>query len=134
MIKRIVEITRASWISLKDRQLVVEQDNKVVAKVPIEDLGILLLANLANVITQQALMACQQSNVVVVLCDEKYLPLSLVLPLAGGDFGQPRDSTISHCGKRPLFCQRSWLQIGLFSAYEEKDSIESSPQFETANE
>lgn len=40
MIKRIVEISRGSWISLKDRQLVVEQDSKVVAKVPIEDLGI----------------------------------------------------------------------------------------------
>lgn len=84
MIKRILEITRGSWISLKDRQLVIEQEGKVVAKVPIEDLGILLLANPANVITQQALMACQQANVVVVLCDEKYLPLSLVLPLAGG--------------------------------------------------
>ena len=83
MIKRIVEITRASWISLKDRQLVVEQDSKVVAKVPIEDLGILLLAHPANVITQQALMACQQADVAVVLCDEKYLPLSLILPLAG---------------------------------------------------
>jgi len=84
MIKRIVEITRGSWISLKDRQLVVEQESKVVAKVPIEDLGILLLAHPANVITQQALMACQQADVAVVLCDEKYLPLSLVLPLAGG--------------------------------------------------
>ena len=84
MIKRIVEITRGSFISLKDRQLVVEQDNKVVATVPIEDLGILFLANPANVITQQALIACQQADVVVVLCDEKYLPLSLVLPLAGG--------------------------------------------------
>lgn len=42
------------------------------------------MANPANVITQQALMACQLKDVAVVLCDEKYLPLSLVLPLAGG--------------------------------------------------
>ena len=75
MIKRIVEISRGSGISLKDRQLVVEQDSKVVAKVPIENFGILLLAHPAIVITQQALMACQQADVAVVLCDEKYLPV-----------------------------------------------------------
>lgn len=84
MIKRIVEISHASWISLKDHQLVVEQDRKVVSKLPIEDLGLLLLAHPGNTITQQALSACQQADAAVVLCDEKYLPIALMIPLTGG--------------------------------------------------
>ena len=83
MIKRIVEISHASWISLKDRQLVVEQDRKVVSRLPIEDLGLLLLAHPGNTITQQALSVCQQADVAVVLCDEKYLPIALMVPLTG---------------------------------------------------
>lgn len=83
MIKRIVEISHASWISLKDHQLVVEQDRNVVSRIPIEDLGLLLLAHPGNTITQQALSACQQADVAVVLCDEKYLPIALMIPLSG---------------------------------------------------
>lgn len=84
MIKRIVEIAHASRVSLKDRQLVVVQDGVAVARIPVEDLGVLLLAHPANVITQQALAACQQEGAAVVLCDEKYLPASLMLPFGSG--------------------------------------------------
>lgn len=84
MIKRIVEIAHASWVSIKDKQLVIEQDGQTVSQVPVEDLGFLLLAHPANVITQQALAACQQAGVAVAICDDKYLPTSLMLPLAGG--------------------------------------------------
>lgn len=44
----------------------------------------LLLAHPGNVITQQALAACQQVGAVVALCDDKHLPTSLMLPLTGG--------------------------------------------------
>ncbi len=84
MIKRIVEIAHASYVSVKDNQLVVEQDRLVVSRVPIEDIGLLLLAHPANVITQQAMSACQHAGVGIALCDEKYLPTSLMLPVAGG--------------------------------------------------
>lgn len=84
MIKRIVEISHASWVSLKDGQLVVEQEGTVISRIPVEDLGMLLLAHPSNVITQQALAACQQAGVAVALCDDKYLPTSLMLPLTGG--------------------------------------------------
>lgn len=85
MIKQIVEIAHGSYLHLKDSQLVVEQGKQVVARVPIEDLGLLLLAHPANVLTQQVLAACQAAGVAVALCDENHLPVSLMLPLAGAD-------------------------------------------------
>lgn len=84
MIKRIVEIAHASKVTVKDNQLVVEQEGQIVSRLPVEDLGMLLLAHPGNIITQQALAACQQAGVAVALCNDKYLPISLILPLAGG--------------------------------------------------
>ncbi|WP_200384249.1 type II CRISPR-associated endonuclease Cas1 [Rhodocyclus tenuis] len=84
MIKRIVEISHPSSLRLKNEQLVIERDGAVVSTVPIEDLGILLLAHPGNVFTQQVLAACQQAGVAVVLCDEKFLPIALFLSLRGG--------------------------------------------------
>lgn len=80
MIKRIVEVAQASYISLKDRQLRIEQRDELVASVPVEDIGILILAHPGNTITQQALVACETSGAAVVVCGETFLPEALLLP------------------------------------------------------
>lgn len=83
MIKRIIEVSTASYLHINRRQLVIEQAGNVVGTVPIEDLGVLVIANLANVLTQQLLSDCAENNVVVVLCSDKYLPVSILMPLSG---------------------------------------------------
>ncbi len=81
MIKRIVDISEPSYLHLAHKQLIIEQKGAVVGQIPIEDLGVLILQNPAIVATQAALLACQQNNVAVVLCDERHLPYSVLLPL-----------------------------------------------------
>ena len=82
MIKRIVDISKPSYLHLKQAQLIVEQDHETVATIPVEDLGVLILQHPAITITQSLIIACQQNNAVVVFCDAKHLPYSVLLPLA----------------------------------------------------
>lgn len=83
MIKRIVEISNPSYLQLKNQQMVIEQNGKEVGQVPIEDLGVLILSNPAITHTQQLLSACWQNNVIVVSCDERFMPGAALIPLDG---------------------------------------------------
>jgi CRISPR-associated protein Cas1 len=84
MIKRIIDISEAAYVRLKHQQLVIEKQSEIVGQLPIEDLGVLILQHPAIVLTQQLIVACQKNKVVIVFCDEKHLPYSLILPIGEG--------------------------------------------------
>ena len=84
MIKRIIDVSEAAYVCLKHQQLVIEKQSEIVGQVPIEDLGVLILQHPAIVLTQQLIVACQKNKVVIVFCDEKHLPYSLILPIGEG--------------------------------------------------
>lgn len=81
MIKRVVDISEPAYLHVKNRQLLIDKEGKTVAQLPIEDLGVLILQNPAIVLTQALIVVCQQNNVVLIFCDEKHLPYSVILPL-----------------------------------------------------
>jgi len=76
MIKRIIEISKPSYLSLKNNQLVIEQDSIKVGTVPIEDIGALILANPAIVITQFCIIACLENASVLGILRPK-IPTSI---------------------------------------------------------
>lgn len=82
MIKRIVDISNAAYLHLKHQQLLVDKQGEMVAKIPIEDLGMLVLQYPAIVLTQQVIIACQKNMAAIIFCDEKHLPYSVTLPIA----------------------------------------------------
>jgi CRISP-associated protein Cas1 len=82
MIKRIIDISEASYLHLKHQQLLIDKQNEMVGQISIEDLGILILQHPAIVLTQQVIIACQKNKVVIIFCDEKHLPYSAILPIA----------------------------------------------------
>ena len=84
MIKRIVDISEQAYIHIKHQQLVIDKEGGVVGKIPIEDLGMLILQHPAIVITQKVIIACQKNKVVIIFCDEKHLPYSVILPVSDG--------------------------------------------------
>lgn len=55
----------------------------VVKRIPIEDIGVVVLDNKQITITQGALGALLDNNVAVVTCDEHRMPSGLMLPLEG---------------------------------------------------
>jgi len=82
MIKRIIDISEAAYLHLKNKQLLIDKQGETVGQVPIEDLGVLILQHPAIVLTQQVIIHCQKNKVVVIFCDEKHLPYSVILPIA----------------------------------------------------
>jgi len=82
MIKRIVDISEPTYLSTKNKQLLIQKEGKTVGIVPIEDLGVLILQHPAIVITQACIISCQKNKVVIVFCDARHLPYSALLPIS----------------------------------------------------
>lgn len=85
MIKRTIDISEPAYLHLKHQQLLIDKQGETIAQIPIEDLGIVILQNPAIVITQAVIIACQKNNVVMVFCDERHLPYSVLLPISEGN-------------------------------------------------
>lgn len=82
MIKRIIDISNSAYLSLKDQQLVIKQEDRVVT-IPIEDIGVIILDNHSITCTQGVLNACFENNTLVVTADKKHLPSAVLLPISG---------------------------------------------------
>lgn len=96
MIKRTLYFGNPAYLSVKSAQLEVrlpEVENNptltdsfkssAVKRVPIEDVGVVVLDNRQITITQGALGALLDNNVAVISCDEHRMPSGLMLPLSG---------------------------------------------------
>ena len=57
--------------------------DSMVKRIPIEDIGVVILDNNQITITQRALGALLDNNVAVITCDEQRMPSGLMLPLSG---------------------------------------------------
>lgn len=82
MIKRIIEISRACRLSLRDRQLVLKTE-KGEQTTPIEDLGSVILDTPMVSLSQPVLVALAAANVSVIFCDNHHLPSAVLLPMSG---------------------------------------------------
>lgn len=84
MIKRVVDIENPSFLRMEMEQLIIEQNRKVVARIPAEDIGILILQHPAISLTQAVAVSCQENNIVLVFCDRRRIPSSILFPLVHG--------------------------------------------------
>lgn len=84
MIKRVIDISRKAYLHIKNKQLLIDRDGEIVGQIPVEDLGVVILQHPAIVISQAAVIACQQQGVAIVFCDACHLPYSVLLPLSDG--------------------------------------------------
>jgi CRISPR-associated protein Cas1 len=82
MTNRILEITEtAAKIHLHLECLRLETSGHETQRIPIEEVGLLLLANPQVQISAAALQALARAGAAVLLCDEKCLPVAELLPL-----------------------------------------------------
>lgn len=75
---RVIAIENPARLSLRDNQLVIAQD--VEATLPIEDLDTLVLDSYGITTTANLLTALATKSTTTVICDEKHLPASVLLP------------------------------------------------------
>ena len=88
MIKRTLFFGNPAYLSLKNAQLVIrlndaQTQEEVTKTVPIEDIGVVVLEDRQITITNGAMDALLQNNCAVITCDEKHMPVGLLLPLEG---------------------------------------------------
>lgn len=76
---RNIFIANPAKLSIKDKQLVIEQSEKV--SVPIEDISCVLIETPQINITSAALCELSSAGVNVFFCDEKHLPCGTLLPM-----------------------------------------------------
>ena len=75
---RVVVIENPARLSLRDNQLAITQD--VEATLPIEDLDALILDSYGITTTVNLLTALATKGTTTIICDEKHLPASILLP------------------------------------------------------
>ena len=82
MIKRTLFFTTPCRLSIRNKQLIVEHlDNQDTTTIPIEDIGIVIVENLRISISLPTFNALCENNCAVVLCDERHMPASMLMPL-----------------------------------------------------
>ena len=79
---KIIEIEEASNINLFLENIIITKNESKI-KIPINDIDVLLINNFKLKITIQLLNALSIRNVLVIICDNQYLPCSNVVPIIG---------------------------------------------------
>ena len=105
---RGVHLTRPARLSFADKQLVIVQDDGEV-RLPIEDVGWVILDTQQITITGTLLAACLESGVVIVSCDVKHTPCGVALPFHA-HFRQPAVARAQLDMSEPLK-KRLWQAI-----------------------
>lgn len=75
---RVIGIQNPSRLSLRDNQLIITQDKE--ASLPIEDIDALILDSYSITTTANLLTELATNSTTVVICNEKHLPASVLLP------------------------------------------------------
>ena len=76
---RQVVIKKCEKLNLEDRQLVINKDNNTY-KVPLEDINFVLVEDNKTVITSKILAAFGEEGICLIVCDDKFEPVSIMYP------------------------------------------------------
>ena len=98
MIKRTLYFSSPAYLSLRNKQLVWKKPEtehaddqseelkaEAVRTIPIEDIGVVILDNKQLTITHGLLAALLENNCAVITCDNRSMPVGLLLPLEGNN-------------------------------------------------
>ena len=82
MLYRVIEIYEENkYLSLDRGFLKIQQDNQILAKIPIDDVGVLLLSAQGVTITKNVLNALSEKGCITILCGKNYAPENMVVPI-----------------------------------------------------
>lgn len=110
MIKHTVEISglNTRCYSRHD-QLMIERDGAVIGKVPIEDIGVLIIDSQSTTYSHVSVIGLLEAGAVIILCDRNHVPAAYVTHLVGNSL-QTERLRIQIEATRPTL-KRLWKQI-----------------------
>ena len=134
MIKKTLCFSNPAYLSLRDAQLLIRfpeiETNETLTEsfkresertIPIEDIGVVVLDNRRITMTSGVLEALLENNTAVITCDQRSMPVGLLLPLTGNTMQNERfrdqlDVVIS--GKRsPLMIAAQQTTASLYKCF-----------------
>ena len=92
MIKRTLYFGNNAYLHTKNQQIIIDfaDKEKPSAKVPIEDIGVVILDAFHLTISQTLISRLLENNVALITCNEKHMPQGLMLNLDGNTIQQER--------------------------------------------
>jgi CRISP-associated protein Cas1 len=92
MIKRTLYFGNPAYLhkNLMQLKVINPADGSELGSIPIEDIGVILLDNYQITITHGLMAALFDQNVAIISCNEKHLPVGLMLPLDGNTIQSER--------------------------------------------
>jgi CRISPR-associated protein Cas1 len=81
MIKRTLYFGNNAYLHTKDEQLVINfaDKSKETQKVPIEDIGVVVLDAYQSTVSHKLISKLLDNNVALITCDSKHMPQGLML-------------------------------------------------------
>ncbi|BDR69747.1 CRISPR-associated endonuclease Cas1 [Clostridium tetani] len=76
---RSIIISNPAILNLKNNNLIIGNEEEF--QIPIEDISVLVIEGVSVRLTNKLLSKLAENNVATIICDEKHLPSSIVLPL-----------------------------------------------------
>jgi len=83
MLKRTVYFSTPCYLSIKDKQLIVNRDDDEPVTIPVEDLGFVVLEHQQISVSMPLLDELASNNVAVIFCSSSHMPHSMLFPLEG---------------------------------------------------
>lgn len=81
MIKRTIEISGYDTrLSVENNQIIVEQDDVLLGKIPSEDVGVLIVDAPSTNYSHSTVVELMNQESVVVLCGKDHMPVGMILP------------------------------------------------------
>jgi CRISPR-associated protein Cas1 len=145
MIKRTLYFGNPAYLSMKDRQMVIQKDttsdqdisqgqnlssSAVKTTIPIEDIGVVLLDHPQITVSHPLLNALLANSSAIITCNEKHMPSGLLLPLEGNTLQNERYAlqiSASIPLKKQLWQQTVQAKIGNQAALLKKLKIDEEP-------
>lgn len=92
MIKRTLYFGSPAYLhkNLKQLKVIKPDDNQEIGTIPLEDIGVILLDHPQITITHALMASLLEHNTAIISCDEKHLPVGLMLPLDGNTIQSER--------------------------------------------
>ena len=107
---RVVEIAeRGQYLSMYRGFMVVNKEREERGRVPLADIGVLMLTSSGNTLSTNLVNALLEQNTMVVFCGSNFQPSGLVWPLASHHLNQAR-LQLQINTSRPLQ-KRMWQQL-----------------------
>ena len=123
MIKRTLYFGSPAKLATKDNQLIIQRDNERNVRIPIEDIGFIILDHYAISISKTLLSRCVENNTAILTTDDKHMPNAWFMPLEGNAVQQKHFRIQMKAGV-PLK-KRLWKQTILAKIKNQSDLLKS---------